>query len=185
MFIASFVADSQHSVLRDSLDPAISITMVQHSAPLNPVHSNYSPISMEGEECYYQCQESPDSGMRSPGGSTITRQHSPGGLLSLSEIKLEPDDDCRILDGSPHGTSPSSVGSAASLGSTHAPPATRMTLSPVHQDQDMEVMNTGKVKKKGAGVAGKSIEEELCLICGDRASGYHYNALSCEGCKGM
>ena len=31
---------------------------------------------------------------------------------------------------------------------------------------------------------GKSIEEELCLICGDRASGYHYNALSCEGCKG-
>ena len=28
-------------------------------------------------------------------------------------------------------------------------------------------------------------EEELCLICGDRASGYHYNALSCEGCKGF
>jgi len=26
--------------------------------------------------------------------------------------------------------------------------------------------------------------EELCLICGDRASGYHYNVLSCEGCKG-
>jgi ecdysone receptor len=42
-----------------------------------------------------------------------------------------------------------------------------------------------KVKRKGAGVAGKSIEEELCLICGDKASGYHYNALSCEGCKGF
>eukprot|EP00918_Siedleckia_nematoides_P104621 GHVU01228334.1.p1 GENE.GHVU01228334.1~~GHVU01228334.1.p1 ORF type:complete len:456 (+),score=48.10 GHVU01228334.1:322-1689(+) len=40
-------------------------------------------------------------------------------------------------------------------------------------------------KKKGGGVQGKSIEEELCLICGDRASGYHYNALSCEGCKGF
>ena len=26
--------------------------------------------------------------------------------------------------------------------------------------------------------------EKLCVICGDRASGYHYNALSCEGCKG-
>ena len=39
-------------------------------------------------------------------------------------------------------------------------------------------------KKKGGGVVGKSIEEELCRICGDRASGYHYNALSCEGCKG-
>lgn len=45
--------------------------------------------------------------------------------------------------------------------------------------------NTASLKKKkGVGVAGKSIEEELCLICGDRASGYHYNALSCEGCKG-
>ncbi|XP_013421724.1 ecdysone receptor [Lingula anatina] len=40
-------------------------------------------------------------------------------------------------------------------------------------------------KKKGSGIQGKSIEEELCLICGDRASGYHYNALSCEGCKGF
>jgi len=39
-------------------------------------------------------------------------------------------------------------------------------------------------KKKGYGIVGRSIEEELCLVCGDRASGYHYNALSCEGCKG-
>ena len=28
-------------------------------------------------------------------------------------------------------------------------------------------------------------QEELCLVCGDRASGYHYNALTCEGCKGI
>lgn len=34
--------------------------------------------------------------------------------------------------------------------------------------------------------SGKSISgEEECLICGDRASGYHYSALSCEGCKGF
>lgn len=26
--------------------------------------------------------------------------------------------------------------------------------------------------------------EKVCVVCGDRASGYHYNALSCEGCKG-
>lgn len=50
-------------------------------------------------------------------------------------------------------------------------------------DSGTETSTEGK-RKKGAGVAGKSIEEELCRICGDRASGYHYNALSCEGCKG-
>uniref|UniRef100_A0A914W4F0 Ecdysone receptor n=1 Tax=Plectus sambesii TaxID=2011161 RepID=A0A914W4F0_9BILA len=29
------------------------------------------------------------------------------------------------------------------------------------------------------------VPEELCLVCGDKASGYHYNALTCEGCKGF
>ena len=24
-----------------------------------------------------------------------------------------------------------------------------------------------------------------CLVCGDRASGYHYSVFSCEGCKGF
>ncbi|XP_052322970.1 bile acid receptor-like [Oncorhynchus keta] len=27
--------------------------------------------------------------------------------------------------------------------------------------------------------------EELCVVCGGKASGYHYNALTCEGCKGL
>lgn len=28
-------------------------------------------------------------------------------------------------------------------------------------------------------------EGSACVICGDHASGYHYNVLSCEGCKGF
>ncbi|XP_005335001.2 bile acid receptor [Ictidomys tridecemlineatus] len=28
-------------------------------------------------------------------------------------------------------------------------------------------------------------QKELCVVCGDKASGYHYNALTCEGCKGF
>lgn len=40
----------------------------------------------------------------------------------------------------------------------------------------------GKKIKKGP---APRLQEELCLVCGDRASGYHYNALTCEGCKGF
>ncbi|KAK4023461.1 hypothetical protein OUZ56_008869 [Daphnia magna] len=29
------------------------------------------------------------------------------------------------------------------------------------------------------------LNEQLCLVCGDRGSGYHYNVLTCEGCKGF
>lgn len=30
----------------------------------------------------------------------------------------------------------------------------------------------------------KSQATQLCLVCGDLASGFHYGVLSCEGCKG-
>lgn len=44
------------------------------------------------------------------------------------------------------------------------PPAKKARISPC----------TGRVKG-----------DELCVVCGDKASGYHYNALTCEGCKGF
>jgi len=44
-------------------------------------------------------------------------------------------------------------------------------------------MDSGDGKKKKGPVPRQ--QEELCLVCGDRASGYHYNALTCEGCKGF
>lgn len=42
----------------------------------------------------------------------------------------------------------------------------------------------GEARRQKKGPAPRQ-QEELCLVCGDRASGYHYNALTCEGCKGM
>ncbi|KAM9229925.1 bile acid receptor isoform 2-T4 [Dugong dugon] len=42
------------------------------------------------------------------------------------------------------------------------------------------------IKKARTGTSlGRIKGNELCVVCGDRASGYHYNALTCEGCKGF
>ncbi len=41
-------------------------------------------------------------------------------------------------------------------------------------------------RRTRVGLGGKSRgQDELCVVCGDKASGYHYNALTCEGCKGI
>ncbi|XP_076326224.1 ecdysone receptor-like isoform X2 [Tachypleus tridentatus] len=46
------------------------------------------------------------------------------------------------------------------------------------------VDSLGEARKRSKGPVPRQ-QEELCLVCGDRASGYHYNALTCEGCKGF
>ncbi|XP_033909313.1 oxysterols receptor LXR-alpha isoform X3 [Acipenser ruthenus] len=39
--------------------------------------------------------------------------------------------------------------------------------------------------KRKKGPAPKMLGNEVCSVCGDKASGFHYNVLSCEGCKGF
>ncbi|XP_078276988.1 bile acid receptor-like isoform X2 [Rhinoraja longicauda] len=55
-------------------------------------------------------------------------------------------------------------------------------LGPNITDGGMPVMKRPRLNNSSLRVKG---EEELCVVCGDKASGYHYNALTCEGCKGF
>ncbi|XP_033619751.1 bile acid receptor isoform X5 [Fukomys damarensis] len=61
----------------------------------------------------------------------------------------------------------------------------RMPPETVYQaETEVAEMPVTKKPRMGAS-AGRIKGDELCVVCGDRASGYHYNALTCEGCKGL
>ncbi|XP_048405105.1 bile acid receptor isoform X1 [Stegostoma tigrinum] len=53
-----------------------------------------------------------------------------------------------------------------------------------HEDLDECDIPATKKSRLGS-LSGKLKGDELCVVCGDKASGYHYNALTCEGCKGF
>lgn len=61
--------------------------------------------------------------------------------------------------------------------------AGREDLSPSSSLNGYSTSDGSDPKKAKKGPTPRQ-QEELCLVCGDRASGYHYNALTCEGCKG-
>ncbi|GAB1295481.1 Bile acid receptor [Apodemus speciosus] len=62
----------------------------------------------------------------------------------------------------------------------------RMPAETVYQGEtEVSEMPVTKKPRMTTSSAGRIKGDELCVVCGDRASGYHYNALTCEGCKGF
>ncbi|XP_036441580.1 bile acid receptor isoform X1 [Colossoma macropomum] len=52
-------------------------------------------------------------------------------------------------------------------------------------EEPSPIVPTVYKRPRHAAHSGRVKGEELCVVCGDKASGYHYNALTCEGCKGF
>ncbi|XP_063970717.1 oxysterols receptor LXR-alpha-like [Lytechinus pictus] len=100
------------------------------------------------------------------------------------QIKSEPPDTGYEMlaqsTGNPFSQSPTLV----SPSSTSTLPSLSMKeqSSPQSISSDGSTGPSGVKKRKGP---APRMDLELCLVCGDRASGFHYNALSCEGCKGF
>ncbi|CAB1455290.1 unnamed protein product [Pleuronectes platessa] len=106
----------------------------------------------------------------SSGGATVKR----GGLLSLADLS-QPDD----FHAPPHN------GPSLTKMSSPLPVETGdIKLDPAAGDTSSSSIDGQPVKRK-KGPAPKMLGNEVCSVCGDKASGFHYNVLSCEGCKGF
>ncbi|PNJ68333.1 NR1H3 isoform 24, partial [Pongo abelii] len=75
---------------------------------------------------------------------------------------------------------PHSAGGTAGVGLEAAEPTALLTRA----EPPSEPTEIRPLKRK-KGPAPKMLGNELCSVCGDKASGFHYNVLSCEGCKGF
>ncbi|KAM6950585.1 oxysterols receptor LXR-alpha isoform 1-T6 [Lycodopsis pacificus] len=64
-------------------------------------------------------------------------------------------------------------------------PAEPSDIKPEPSAGDTPGSLDGQPVKRKKGPAPKMLGNEVCSVCGDKASGFHYNVLSCEGCKGF
>uniref|UniRef100_A0A7E4V850 Nuclear receptor domain-containing protein n=1 Tax=Panagrellus redivivus TaxID=6233 RepID=A0A7E4V850_PANRE len=70
--------------------------------------------------------------------------------------------------------------------------APQMMMHPAYMGQNFNMMNPMGMSPMAMNPMAMHLDfdncfskQEACVVCGDKSSGYHYHALSCEGCKDL
>uniref|UniRef100_A0A4W6BZS9 Nuclear receptor subfamily 1, group H, member 5 n=2 Tax=Lates calcarifer TaxID=8187 RepID=A0A4W6BZS9_LATCA len=118
-------------------------------------------------------------------------------LLPYNQQQYSPTNLPFSLYGSPPSSTPSPSSSSSSSQLCHPPyhysshcleapcdPSSELHCGGLAQGLGAVGLPLGRRSRVGSGGKGRG-QDELCVVCGDKASGYHYNALTCEGCKGF
>ena len=114
----------------------------------------------------------------SQGGKRGFRSEHFGQLINKQDVDMIPSVSTAESSSEETVTTETMVDVATVPPSVHMSEVSRHSYDDTSRDESYELQSTSRTD------ASSDTWKELCVVCGDRASGFHYNAFSCEGCKG-
>lgn len=176
-------ADNNPLLLASGNSPAAASTVAaglssaDHPDFSNPFHQPETSRSGRGVRRGggFRQQTSPSTSTSSSasGGAGGQFDCSPGGAMVVDDCSMGGGDLKDPFAAGHHSFPPPPPPQSHSQ---HHPPLSLQPPPSVDESTTMASSTSG---------TSRSAAHDECVVCGDRASGFHYNAFSCEGCKGF